>query len=153
MAGVSPLFGVLLAVLFAMLAFLTSNDNKEVEGGGQRLDRPHRPHTGGHTVRTRSKTEVLDEIRSRPLVCDHRQVASVEKTVRQKEGGGFYVRRPTLRTESFDPFLLLDHLGPTTYGPKQAVGAPDHPHRGQETITYIIQVRWSASCSSGRSWM
>mmetsp|Transcript_9648 Transcript_9648/g.41485 ORF Transcript_9648/g.41485 Transcript_9648/m.41485 type:complete len:260 (+) Transcript_9648:317-1096(+) len=30
-------------------------------------------------------------------------------------------------------------MGPATYGPKEAVGAPDHPHRGQETITYILK--------------
>ena len=36
-------------------------------------------------------------------------------------------------------FLLLDHLGPVTWGPGQAIGAPDHPHRGFETVTYILQ--------------
>ena len=37
-----------------------------------------------------------------------------------------------------DPFLMLDHMGPVTYGPGEAVGAPDHPHRGFETVTYLI---------------
>jgi hypothetical protein len=40
-----------------------------------------------------------------------------------------------------DPFLLLDHLGPTDYGPGEAIGAPDHPHRGFETVTYILEGR------------
>lgn len=37
-----------------------------------------------------------------------------------------------------DPFLLIDEMGPVQYAPGQAVGAPDHPHRGFETVTYII---------------
>ena len=40
--------------------------------------------------------------------------------------------------ELIDPFLLLDHLGPTEWGPKEAIGAPDHPHRGFETVTYLL---------------
>ena len=35
-----------------------------------------------------------------------------------------------------DPFLLLDHFGPVEYGPGEAVGAPDHPHKGFETVSY-----------------
>src|SRR6202451_2152152 len=34
--------------------------------------------------------------------------------------------------------LLLDQLGPTVNGPSETVGAPWHPHRGFETVTYII---------------
>ena len=33
---------------------------------------------------------------------------------------------------------MLDHSGPRVYGPGEAVGAPDHPHRGFETVSYII---------------
>ncbi|GIT71413.1 MAG: hypothetical protein Ct9H300mP28_12270 [Pseudomonadota bacterium] len=29
--------------------------------------------------------------------------------------------------DQIDPFLLLDHLGPTEWGPREAIGAPDHP--------------------------
>lgn len=36
------------------------------------------------------------------------------------------------------PFLLLDEMGPVVYGPGEAVGAFDHPHRGFETVTYLI---------------
>jgi redox-sensitive bicupin YhaK (pirin superfamily) len=35
-----------------------------------------------------------------------------------------------------DPFLMLDHLGPVEYRPGEAVGAPDHPHRGFETVWF-----------------
>ncbi len=60
---------------------------------------------------------------------------------RTLEGGGFEVRRPfpTEVLDSFDPFLLLDEMGPTDYGPGEAVGAPDHPHRGFETVTYVLE--------------
>jgi hypothetical protein len=37
-----------------------------------------------------------------------------------------------------DPFLLLDQGGPTDYRPDEAVGAPWHPHRGFETVTYVL---------------
>jgi hypothetical protein len=37
-----------------------------------------------------------------------------------------------------DPFFLLDQLGPVEYAPNEPVGAPWHPHRGFETVTYVI---------------
>ncbi len=37
-----------------------------------------------------------------------------------------------------DPFLLLDHMGAVEYAPGEAKGAPDHPHRGFETVTYMM---------------
>jgi redox-sensitive bicupin YhaK (pirin superfamily) len=57
------------------------------------------------------------------------------------EGGGFVVRRPfPVRGLSYvDPFLLVDEMGPVDYAPGKAVGAPDHPHRGFETVTYLIE--------------
>jgi redox-sensitive bicupin YhaK (pirin superfamily) len=69
-----------------------------------------------------------------------RTVATLVTAHRQREGGGFIVRRPfpTRQLDQVDPFLMLDEMGPVTYGPGQAVGAPDHPHRGFETITYIL---------------
>lgn len=56
------------------------------------------------------------------------------------EGGGFVVRRPfPVHGLSYvDPFLLIDEMGPVEYAPGKAIGAPDHPHRGFETVTYII---------------
>ena len=33
---------------------------------------------------------------------------------------------------------MLDQMGPGRYGPGQAKGAPDHPHRGFETVTYLL---------------
>jgi redox-sensitive bicupin YhaK (pirin superfamily) len=69
-----------------------------------------------------------------------RPVDRVVTAHRQEEGGGFVVRRPfpTAGADHFDPFLLLDEMGPVTYGPGEAIGAPDHPHRGFETVTYML---------------
>jgi redox-sensitive bicupin YhaK (pirin superfamily) len=56
------------------------------------------------------------------------------------EGEGFQVRRATaaLDLRFADPFLLLDHMGAVEYAPGEAKGAPDHPHRGFETVTYML---------------
>ena len=69
-----------------------------------------------------------------------RSIENIVTAVRILEGGGFPVRRPIPNTEmeQIDPFLLLDHLGPTEWGPREAIGAPDHPHRGFETVTYLL---------------
>ncbi|MGB3736097.1 MAG: pirin family protein [Ilumatobacter sp.] len=69
-----------------------------------------------------------------------RPVDRVVTAHRQEEGGGFVVRRPfpTAGADHFDPFLLLDELGPVEYGPGEAIGAPQHPHRGFETVTYML---------------
>jgi redox-sensitive bicupin YhaK (pirin superfamily) len=57
------------------------------------------------------------------------------------EGAGFEVWRPFpggVDAHLGDPFFLLDQLGPVEYAPNEAVGAPWHPHRGFETVTYVI---------------
>lgn len=74
-------------------------------------------------------------------VTGTRGVHQVVDAARTVEGGGFIVRRPFPRSglDHVDPFLLLDEMGPVDYGPGQAVGAPDHPHRGFETVTYILE--------------
>ena len=56
------------------------------------------------------------------------------------EGGGFIVHRPfpVNGLSYFDPFLLIDEMGPVNYAPGEAIGAPDHPHRGFETVTYMM---------------
>jgi quercetin 2,3-dioxygenase len=56
------------------------------------------------------------------------------------EGEGFKVRRATagINLSLADPFLMLDHMGAVEYAPGEAKGAPDHPHRGFETVTYMM---------------
>jgi len=75
-----------------------------------------------------------------PAQTGPRSVTRVVTAVRTLEGGGFPVRRPFPSPElmQVDPFLLLDHLGPVSWGPREGIGAPDHPHRGFETVTYIL---------------
>jgi redox-sensitive bicupin YhaK (pirin superfamily) len=72
---------------------------------------------------------------------EFRRVARVIDAVSTVEGGGFPVRRPfpIAGFGHFDPFLLIDHLGPVDWPPGGALGAPDHPHRGFETVTYVLQ--------------
>jgi redox-sensitive bicupin YhaK (pirin superfamily) len=69
-----------------------------------------------------------------------RSVQQIITAHQQKEGAGFLVRRPfpTQGLDQVDPFLMLDELGPVDYGPGEAIGAPDHPHRGFETVSYIL---------------
>jgi redox-sensitive bicupin YhaK (pirin superfamily) len=80
-------------------------------------------------------------------------VSRVVQTVQTYEGAGFPVRRPfpTQSQADFDPFLLLDHLGPVDYAPGEAKGAPDHPHRGFETVTYVLEGRMEHKDSAGNS--
>ena len=69
-----------------------------------------------------------------------RSVSRVIKGTATLEGGGFLVHRPfpTSTLSDFDPFLLRDEMGPTDVRPGEAKGAPDHPHRGFETVTYML---------------
>jgi quercetin 2,3-dioxygenase len=87
------------------------------------------------------------------MATHERQVAEVVTAHRQREGGGFIVRRPLptqgLQSDLVDPFLLVDEMGPADYGPGEAVGAPDHPHRGFETVTYILEGEFEHEDSAG----
>lgn len=69
-----------------------------------------------------------------------RTVAGIVNSIETLEGGGFLVRRPFPKAafSDFDPFLLLDEMGPMEVAPGEAKGAPDHPHRGFETVTYLL---------------
>jgi redox-sensitive bicupin YhaK (pirin superfamily) len=80
-----------------------------------------------------------------------RQPTGIVTAHRQVEGGGFVVRRPmpTASLPLADPFLLVDEMGPADYGPGEAVGAPDHPHRGFETVTYMLEGEFEHQDSAG----
>ncbi|HET6669639.1 MAG TPA: pirin family protein [Pyrinomonadaceae bacterium] len=69
-----------------------------------------------------------------------RTVAGIVNSIETLEGAGFLVRRPFPKAafSEFDPFLLLDEMGPMELAPGEAKGAPDHPHRGFETVTYLL---------------
>lgn len=64
-----------------------------------------------------------------------RGIQKVFEAIEQAEGAGATVRRSigTPRLRNFTPFLMLDH-----FSVAPGAGFPDHPHRGQETITYLL---------------
>src|ERR1041385_1619827 len=82
-----------------------------------------------------------------------RTVAGIVNSIETLEGAGFLVRRPFPKAalSEFDPFLLLDEMGPLTLAPGEAKGAPDHPHRGFETVTYGLSGEVEHKDSRGHS--
>ena len=78
-----------------------------------------------------------------------RAVVEIVSTHTVLEGGGFKVRRPYRMGRVMSPFLLIDEMGPVNYGPGEALGAPWHPHRGFETVTYLIDGRMRHEDSAG----
>lgn len=67
------------------------------------------------------------------------------------DGNGVPLRRvfPSPRLDLVDPFLLLDHFGPMVLPPGSDVGFPPHPHRGFQTLTYLIQGAFAHRDSTG----
>ena len=59
--------------------------------------------------------------------------------------------RGTDAFQLMDPFLLLDHFGPMVLKPGTDVGFPPHPHRGFQTLTYLIQGAFRHRDSTGGS--
>jgi len=96
---------------------------------------------------TEIPTDTLIQTQKRDNTMNHtqtsmpRKVKNIVTAHRQSEGGGFIVRRPipSQDLDLLDPFLLLDEMGPVNYAPGKAIGAPDHPHRGFETVTYLLE--------------
>jgi quercetin 2,3-dioxygenase len=82
-----------------------------------------------------------------------RSVSRIINSTKTTEGGGFIVNRPfpTNALLDFDPFLLIDEMGPKNWKPGEAKGAPDHPHRGFETVTYMLEGRFEHKDSRGNS--
>lgn len=56
------------------------------------------------------------------------------------EGEGFPVRRAFagIDYKNLDPFIMMDQMGEVEYAPGEPKGTPWHPHRGFETVTYLI---------------
>ena len=69
------------------------------------------------------------------------------------EGEGVLVHRPfpSPALSVFDPFLLIDEMGPMDVAPNAAKGFPDHPHRGFETVTYMLSGRFEHRDSYGHA--
>lgn len=84
-------------------------------------------------------------------MAEKRLLKSTVPTRTVLEGGGFPVRRPIPMSALTSPFLLLDEMGPVDWPAKGAIGAPNHPHRGFETVTYLLQGRMNHADSAGNS--
>jgi redox-sensitive bicupin YhaK (pirin superfamily) len=72
------------------------------------------------------------------------------------EGEGFPVRRAFAGVDlpQLDPFVHMDQMGEVEYAPGEPKGTPWHPHRGFETVTYIIDGVFRHQDSNGDTqWM
>ena len=80
-----------------------------------------------------------------------RLVRSVTDAPSGFEGEGFPVRRAFagVSLEDLDPFVHLDQMGEVEYAPGEPKGTPWHPHRGFETVTYMIDGTFEHSDSNG----
>lgn len=67
------------------------------------------------------------------------------------EGEGFPVRRAFagINYHYLDPFIMMDQMGEVDYGAGEAKGTPWHPHRGFETVTYLIDGTFVHQDSNG----
>ena len=70
-----------------------------------------------------------------------RPVHSITTAPRGLEGEGFPVRRAFAGVShaELDPFIMMDQMGEVDYPPFEAKGTDWHPHRGFETVTYVIE--------------
>jgi redox-sensitive bicupin YhaK (pirin superfamily) len=80
-----------------------------------------------------------------------RPARSVTTSPRGFEGEGFPVRRAFagVSTADLDPFIHLDQMGEVEYAPGEPKGTAWHPHRGFETVTYMIDGTFEHRDSNG----
>ena len=98
------------------------------------------------SVLTLPRVSVLD-----PGVASERPVKSVTTAPSGLEGEGFPVRRAFagVTMSEIDPFIHMDQMGEVDYAPGEPKGTPWHPHRGFETVTYIIDGTFEHQDSNG----
>ena len=86
-----------------------------------------------------------------PATAVARPAVSVTTAPRGFEGEGFPVRRAFagVALEDLDPFIHLDQMGEVEYAPGEPKGTPWHPHRGFETVTYMIDGTFEHQDSNG----
>src|SRR3954453_13757220 len=113
---------------------------------------------GSHPLEDTMPAVTTDDLLVLPRVARPAATAvqrPVETTVRGREtfeGEGFPVRRPfpgKVALSVTAPFLLLDQMGAVEYAPGEPKGTPWHPHRGFETVTYIIDGAFEHQDSTG----
>ena len=93
----------------------------------------------------------LDRITAPAAEAKQRQVRSVTTAPRGFEGEGFPVRRAFAGVDLglLDPFVHLDQMGEVEYAPGEPKGTPWHPHRGFETVTYLLDGTFEHQDSNG----
>ena len=86
-----------------------------------------------------------------PLHARQRPVRTVTSAPSGLEGEGFPVRRAFAGVDlaDLDPFVHMDQMGEVEYAPGEPKGTPWHPHRGFETVTYMIDGTFEHSDSNG----
>gem|GEM_PF-114213 len=86
-----------------------------------------------------------------PILTRQRPVTSVTVAPKGYEGEGFPVRRAFAGVDlaDLDPFIHLDQMGEVEYAPGEPKGTPWHPHRGFETVTYMIDGTFEHADSNG----
>lgn len=127
---------IVLSFLICITAVLITYNSKEVQHVISALTK-----TAEITTTT---TIAISTFQGLPLIPTQTTTSnmSIPRTIRQaflaleqSEGVGARVRRSigTAKLRNFSPFLMLDH-----FSIAPGAGFPDHPHRGQETITYLL---------------
>ena len=93
----------------------------------------------------------LDRVRAPGLGDQPRKVLQVTTAPQGYEGEGFPVRRAFAGIDlaALDPFIMMDQMGEVEYAPGEPKGTPWHPHRGFETVTYIIDGTFDHQDSHG----
>jgi len=100
----------------------------------------------------------VDDQSQLPQVTDPEIEGSVERPLKSVttaptglEGEGFPVRRAFagLSLRDLDPFVHMDQMGEVDYAPGEPKGTPWHPHRGFETVTYMIDGTFQHQDSNG----
>lgn len=86
-----------------------------------------------------------------PGSSTERPVVSVTTAPTGVEGEGFPVRRAFAGVPQrlLDPFIHMDQMGEVEYAPGEPKGTPWHPHRGFETVTYMIDGTFQHHDSTG----
>jgi quercetin 2,3-dioxygenase len=86
-----------------------------------------------------------------PTLTVNRPVVSITVAPSDFEGEGFPVRRAFagVSKSELDPFVHLDQMGEVDYAPGEPKGTPWHPHRGFETVTYMIDGTFQHQDSNG----
>jgi redox-sensitive bicupin YhaK (pirin superfamily) len=106
-------------------------------------------------IEKQQKTMSLDSDNSKKTInsSSSRSISQIIKSETRQDGEGVTLNRsfPNNLLSEFDPFLLLDEIGPTDLIPGKQKGFPDHPHRGFETVTYLLEGKFEHKDSQGHT--